>query len=360
MAGPLEEDEMSGDLEVLLRGSKAYGLAHKALEAMEGYQVWPTPLNFELWLHFVAAKDTPLGKDICRIVEERIPFTDELAEQLAARHLPRIRLNGELLTAGDALSKELDTVSRAIESARESSEAYGEQLATASQSLDAAAPPAIREMVQTLASATERVQRENKTLEDRLADTTAEVSRLRQHLELVRRDAMTDGLTNLANRKAFDEALERAVEASNADGQPLTLAVLDIDHFKKFNDTWGHQTGDQVIRYVASVIARAGVPPRTAARYGGEEFALVLPGVDAQAALAVIEEIREEVASRVLKRRSTNQDLGAVTVSAGLAERLPGEPQASLLERADAALYASKRAGRNRTTKAASKVSAAA
>ena len=343
---------MSGDLEVLLRGAKAYGLAHKALEAMEAHHVWPTPLNFELWLYFVAAKDTPLGKELCRLVEQGVPFTDDLAEQLAAVHLPRARLNGELLTAGDALSKELDTVSRAIESARSSSEAYGEQLANASQSLDAAAPPAIREMVQSLTSATQRVQRENKTLEDRLADTTAEVTRLRKHIEVVRRDAMTDGLTHLANRKAFDEALQRAVAASEAEGRPLTLAVIDIDHFKRFNDTWGHQTGDQVIRYVASVIARADVAPRMAARYGGEEFALILPGMDARAALAVIEEIREEVASRVLKRRSTNQALGVVRVWGGFAGGGAANPQASLIERADTALYASKRAGRNRTTRA--------
>jgi diguanylate cyclase len=351
---------MSGDLEVLLRGPKAYGLARKALDAMEAHQVWPTALSFELWLHYVAAKDTPLGEEICRMVAAGEPFTDAIGEALAAKHLPRARLSGELLTAGDALSKELDTVSKAIESARESSEAYGEQLASASQSLDASAPPAIRAMVESLASATQRVQRENETLENRLADTTAEVTRLREHLELVRRDAMTDGLTKLANRKAFDEALERALKTTAAQGQPLTLAVIDIDYFKKFNDTWGHQTGDQVIRYVASVIARAGEGRRTAARYGGEEFALILPGEDGRTAMALLEEIREEVASRVLKRRSTNQDLGAVTVSIGLAERLPGEAQPGLIERADAALYASKRAGRNRTTAAPAKVSAAA
>src|ERR1700756_3849918 len=127
---------MSGDLEVLLRGPRAYGLAHKALEAMDAHHVWPTPLNYELWIHYVAAKDSPLGKELGGLIEEGFPFPDELAEQLAARHLPRVRLNGELLTAGDALSKELDTVSRAIESARESSEAYGAQLASARQSLD--------------------------------------------------------------------------------------------------------------------------------------------------------------------------------------------------------------------------------
>jgi diguanylate cyclase len=207
-------------------------------------------------------------------------------------------------------------------------------------------------MVDNLTDATQRVQRENQALEDRLADTTAEVARLRKHLEAVRREAMTDGLTNLANRKAFDEALERALQAADVSGEPVTLAVLDIDHFKAFNDTWGHQTGDQVIRYVAGVIGRAGPEPRTAARYGGEEFALILPGEDIGAALVILEKIREEVGSRVLKRRSTNQDLGMVTVSVGLAERMPGEPQGSLIERADAALYASKRSGRNRTTRA--------
>lgn len=341
------------ELENLLRGPKAYGLARKALDAMEAHQVWPTALNFELWLYYVAAKDTPLGKEIARITDAGESFTDEVGEALAAKHLPKNRLNGEILTAGDTLSKELASVTRAIASARESSEAYGEQLASASKSLDVEDAGSIRSMVQTLTVATTRVQQENRSLETQLADTTAEMNRLRQHLEVVRRDAMTDALTNLANRKAFDEALKRGLDAADQNGEPLTLAVIDIDHFKSFNDTWGHQTGDQVIRYVASVISRAGLAPRTAARYGGEEFAVIFPGEHARAAMAVVEEIREEVASRILKRRSTNEDLGAITVSIGVAERQPREPIASLIERADGALYASKRSGRNRTSTAA-------
>jgi diguanylate cyclase len=350
---------MSADLQVLLRSPKAYGLARKAIEAMEANQVWPTALNFELWLNYLAAQDTPLGKEIGEIIARGDPFTDAVGEGLAAKHLPGAKLNGELLTAGDALSKELDTVTRAIESARESNQAYGEELATASATLPSDAPPAVRAMVENLTSATERVQRENRTLESQLADTTAEVSRLRERLETVRRDAMTDALTDLANRKAFDEALERAVAQSDATGEPLTLAVMDIDFFKKFNDTWGHQTGDQVIRYVANVIGRAGAPPCTAARYGGEEFALIMPGVPVAQAATVVEQIRTEVASRVLKRRSTNEDLGAVTVSIGVAERTAGEPLGSLIERADGALYASKRNGRNRTTRADATAAAA-
>ncbi len=343
---------MTSDVEPLLRAPPAYGLARKAISVMEQHKVWPTPLNFEIWLHYVCNKEGALAAEINQLIESGEAFTDSVGEQLAEKHLPKAKLNGEILEAGDALAQELDSVSRAIESARETSEAYGQQLATASESLEKEDATAIKAMVETLTTATRRVQSENKTLETQLADTTAEVTRLREHLELVRRDAMTDALTNLANRKAFDESLERACAHAEAEGETLTLAVLDIDHFKSFNDTWGHQTGDQVIRYVASVIGRAGHAARVAARYGGEEFALIFPGESARTALGVLEEIREEVSSRVLKRRSTNEDLGAITISAGLAERKAGEMASGLMERADAALYASKRGGRNRTTAA--------
>jgi diguanylate cyclase len=343
---------MSADVETALRGPNAYGLARRVMATMEAHKVWPTATNYELWTHYVSSKDSPLGQEIAKLIDTGEAFTDGIGESLAAKYLPKARLNEEILDAGDALTKELDTVSRAIESAQKTSEAYGQQLASASQSLGVQDTAAMKTMVESLASATQKVQDENQSLETQLADTTAEMTRLREHLEQVRRDAMTDGLTNLANRKAFDEALEKACAQADATGEPLALAVLDIDHFKVFNDTWGHQTGDQVLRYVASVIGRSGGAPRVAARYGGEEFSLIFPGESSRAAMAVLEDIREEVATRVLKRRSTNEELGAVTLSGGLAERRSGEAATSLIERADAALYASKRAGRNRTSSA--------
>ncbi len=350
---------MSAEVETALRGPQAFTLARQAIEAMEANKVWPTALNFELWVHYLGAQDGDLAHEIKHMIEAGEPFTDSIGEVLAAKHLPKVKLNGEILEAGDALTKELASVTRAIEVAQKSSEAYGQQLADASESLDTEDTSAIRTMVDTLADATRRVQAENQTLESQLADTTAEVGRLRANLESLRREAMTDGLTNLANRKAFDEALAAACAQADAKGHPLTLAVLDIDHFKKFNDTWGHQTGDQVIRYVASVIARNGPTPRTAARYGGEEFALIFPGEPTGAAMQVLESIRVEFSSRVLKRRSTDENLGAVTLSAGVAQRKPKEDPVSLIERADGALYASKNNGRNRTT-SADEVAAAA
>jgi diguanylate cyclase len=351
---------MSGEIETRLRGPGAYGVANKALESMEQHQVWPTPVNYELWTHYVADPDGALGREITRLISVGEAFTDHLADELAATYLPKARLNEQIRDAGDALTKELAAVSRAIESAQKSSEAYGQTLASASKSLvEVDEPTDLKAMVDTLATATRRVQRENKSLEKRLTESTSEVAKLREHLEQVRRDATTDGLTQLANRKAFDEELERACAEAEVGGHSLTLAVIDIDHFKNFNDTWGHQTGDQVIRYVASVIGRVGAPPRFAARYGGEEFALIFPRESAAMAAEVLEEIREEVSSRMLKRRSTNDDLGAITVSAGLAELRQGESAHSLMERSDGALYVSKRAGRNRVTNA-ERVAAAA
>jgi diguanylate cyclase len=294
-----------------------------------------------------------------RLLSAGEQITDFLAEDLAHTFLPKVKLHDQIRDAGEQLSQELATVSRAIQTAQKSSEAFGQHLAGATQELSTEIDSdELKSLVRGLANATNRAQSQNRDLEQRLAESTAEVSRLRDHLVQVRRDATTDGLTNLANRKSFDEELERA--CADADGGAVLLAVLDIDHFKNFNDTWGHQTGDQVIRYVASVIGRVGAPPRFAARYGGEEFAMIFRGETAARVEAHLHEIREEIASRRLKRRSTDEDLGAVTISAGFAQRLPGEPPMSLMERADGSLYASKHAGRNRVTRAEVKTPAAA
>jgi diguanylate cyclase len=344
---------MAADLELILRGPDAYPLARKALEEMERRQVWPTPVNFELWINAVADPAGPLAKEIGRKAGAGEPITEDVSEALAAKFLTKNQLSNRIRDAGDQLSRELDSVSRAIDAAHRSSQEYGAALHGAAEKLAGEPEPvALKKMVDTLTAATARIERENSSLEQQLSDSTREVERLREHLEQVRRDAMTDGLTNLANRKAFDEALAKACAASDASGAPVCLAVVDIDHFKRFNDTWGHQTGDQVLRYVASVIGRLGDDPRVAARYGGEEFNLLFPGESVGAVHAMLEEIREEIGGRQLKRRSTNEDLGAVTISIGLAQRYKGESATSLIERADAALYSSKRSGRNRVTNA--------
>jgi diguanylate cyclase len=344
---------MADLVESALRGPKAFGLAREALEDMERRGVWPTPLNYELWIQALADPSCELASEIERLIAAGEPITDAMGEALAAAYLPNARLSDQIRDAGARLNRELAEVAQAIKQAHESSEQYGETLAGAGRELaDQAGAEAIEKLVESLSEATRDVQLENMTLEQRLEESTAEVNRLRDHLEQVQRDATIDGLTNLANRKAFDETLERSVAAARARSEPLALAVLDIDHFKIFNDTWGHQTGDQVLRYVASVIARMSPAPRFAARYGGEEFAVIFSGEAPGKVLETLEAIRTAVCSRTLKRRSTNEDLGSITLSAGMAELRPDDEVAGLIERADEALYASKRSGRNRVTAA--------
>jgi diguanylate cyclase len=347
---------MAVDLELILRGPDAAALARKALDAMERCKVWPTPLNYEIWINCVSDPSGALAREIDRLAKAG-PITEAVSERLAAEFLSRLRLSEQIRDAGDQLSRELESVSRAIDHAQKSSQEYGRTLAGATEHLNGdAAPPVLKRIVDNLAVATRRIERENSTLEKQLSASTQEVEKLREHLEQVRREAMTDGLTNLANRKSFDEAVGKA--CADPAGRAC-LAVIDIDHFKRFNDTWGHQTGDQVIRYVASVIGRVGEYPRTAARYGGEEFALLFPGEMVAEVMAELEQMRQEIASRMLKRRSTNEDLGTVTISIGVAQRHAAETPLSLVERADAALYESKRGGRNRITNAEAAAAAA-
>lgn len=339
-------------IDVVIRGPDAYRVARKAMDAMVNHKVWPTPANYELWLHYAANPASPLATEIDRIAAAGEPFTEGACDRLTTRFLPKVQTEDHLREAGDQLFRELDTVSKAIQAAHLSSEAYGDVLAGAGDRLEKADPASLRKLVSGLADATRQAEHQNKMLQRRLTESTSEVAKLRDNLAEVRRDAATDALTGLGNRKAFDSVLSAALEQGQMRKQPVALAVLDIDHFKRFNDNWGHQTGDQVLRYVASVLGKAATGQRFAARYGGEEFALICPGETAAAVQAVLQDVLDEVGARNLRRRSTNEELGSVTVSAGLAEVRTQETAHDLVERADAALYASKRNGRNRITNA--------
>jgi diguanylate cyclase len=341
---------MSSGIDLLIRSPGSYDLAARALADMRRCKVWPTPLNFELWIQIVAEPAGGLATEVQRLIAAGEPITEAKSEELAVAHLSHRVSGDDLGAASDRLVRQIETFGRTLADAKREQADYGRALAGATEGFDGANPPALASMIKTLTDATRLVQSQNSALEKRLNDSTSEVQRLQENLDIVRRDAMTDALTGLANRKAWDEGIERAVALATRSGAPLSVAILDIDHFKRFNDTWGHQTGDQVIRYVASVIGRLGVAPRLAARYGGEEYAIALPGDAIETTVNLLDAVRLEIASRSLKRRSTNQDLGAVTVSIGVAQYHRGESAAALVERADLALYASKHAGRNLVT----------
>jgi len=185
-------------------------------------------------------------------------------------------------------------------------------------------------------------------LEQRLDDSRQQISDLQDNLEAVRAESMTDSLTGVANRKLFDRTLSDAVEQARESGESLSLLMMDIDHFKRFNDTFGHQAGDGVLRLVAAAM-KANVKGRDlVARYGGEEFSAVLPATALADALTVAEQIRQAVMAKELIKKSSGESLGNVTLSIGAATLEDGEDAEQLISRADRYLYSAKRGGRNR------------
>jgi diguanylate cyclase len=188
----------------------------------------------------------------------------------------------------------------------------------------------------------------HKVLESELKTSSSEIKSLRQRLESIREESRVDSLTGLLNRRGFDERMTLAVRGAADGHEQLCLLIGDVDHFKKFNDTWGHATGDQVLRLVAQCFKSNTKGRDTAARYGGEEFVVALPQTTLESATTVAEHIRAAVESKKIVKRSTGETLGSITLSIGVAKYVPGEAIADTLSRADACLYAAKRSGRNR------------
>ena len=342
---------MSDDLDLRLRTASAYETARDAIEALERIRVWPTAVNYELALHYVGDPAGPLAQAVDKMVADGDLHSEDFGEGLAREFLPRVRLQAEISDAGGSLTRQLERVGGVLDEARQSNAAVAGSMSTAGAGLAAASTVAeARTHIRAATDAIQPAEARASQYKAKLDASAAEVDELRRHMERIQRDALTDPLTGLGNRRAFEQDLERALAECGAAGAAITLAMIDIDHFKSFNDTWGHQTGDQVIRFIASEIRALAAPPRMAARYGGEEFAVILPREDARSAIVALETLRFDVASRRLRRRATGEELGQVTVSVGVAQALAGDTPDRLIERADAALYASKRAGRNRGT----------
>jgi diguanylate cyclase len=304
---------------------------------MGGHQVPPNAQNYEVWLSYKMGGHP----DLRRLIDERIArgeaFDDATNEQLYEQFFSNLRLSAQMMATGERIARELTEVVAALQTSGDKTGAYADTLQTAATSLERGIDATkLREVIAGLAAATLDMADHNRQLTTRLSDSSREMDTLRTALRHVRAEALTDGLTGLANRKMFDETLRMRVREATAQRFDLCLVMCDIDHFKRFNDTWGHQTGDQIIRFVAS--------------YGGEEFAIVMPRTRLAAARAICESIRVAIEGKKLLRKSTNENLGKITVSMGAAQYRAAESLHDLIERADTCLYASKRSGRNRVT----------
>ena len=320
-----------------------------------------SPRHFEVWYNYATGYKPSLNQAINEILTRSGTLSEAQIDEIYEAYISPQRVADRIDSVGSQVMGEIEQVMAMIGAAAGNANTYSENLATVTQSLGAAADePAVRAIVESLVKATKEMERNNLALEERLSASKQEINQLQENLEVVRTESLTDPLTTLANRKFFDDALVKAIAAASAKGEPLALLMTDVDHFKRFNDTYGHLTGDHVLRMVAMSVRQNVKDQHIAARYGGEEFVVVLPNTILQSAATLGEYIRTAVMTKELKKRSTGENLGRITVSIGVAALRPGETPQALIERADACLYAAKRSGRNRVISEADAEAAAA
>jgi diguanylate cyclase len=283
------------------------------------------------------------------LISARRPFTPDTLLDLRLRCLSGARAARAMEDLGSNMRSVIDDVLGKLEASARDTSNYKNALSAATGELGNERTPAdLRSLVDGLIAATRAMEARTKSLEGELQASSQQVNELRSKLDNVRKESMTDPLTGIANRKAFDDAVRQALEQLGVgSGEEISLLLCDIDNFKKFNDTWGHQTGDQVLRLVASCMAENVKGRDTAARYGGEEFAVLLRGTSLAAATQVANQIRAAVQTKKLVKKSTGDVLGTITISIGVAQFMMGEAADGAIRRADACLYGAKHHGRN-------------
>jgi diguanylate cyclase len=213
---------------------------------------------------------------------------------------------------------------------------------------DLADPEKSESAVVRLQKLTAEMMERTARAEAALKERSKIMGHLRSRLVQSQKMALSDALTDLPNRRAFDINLKEMVELARSKQQPLSVGFCDIDHFKAVNDRHGHATGDRVIRLVADALRKVVSPSVHVARHGGEEFALIFANQDAEFAAGLLDRARESLGERNLLARDTQAEIGTISFSGGVAELRSGENMAALLMRADAALYRAKESGRNR------------
>ncbi len=335
-----------------LNGPEGVLLGHRTIDEI-GRQTLPvSPQNYEVWLTYLTHSSPDLRIALDKMIATGRPLSADDMEQLYERFFSTTHLSTQVMETGTRIAHEIADALDALKRAGATTERYGATLNVAADSLQNATidGDALKRLINVLSSATTEMSKQNSSLSHKLAQSSVEMEKLRTSLRQARAEALTDALTGIANRKLFDETLRLRKEEADNEKTELALLLCDIDHFKSFNDTWGHQTGDQVIRFVASALTKFALPDHLVARYGGEEFAVIMPRTSLKDAGRIADQIRTAIEAKRLVRRSTNETIGAVTISFGAALYATGETVGTLISRADECLYMSKRNGRNRVT----------
>lgn len=319
------------------------------LQQMSKYTAAFTPCCYAVWYEYLAGINLRLKLAMDERVAQSQPFDDAAIEDLFQEYVSELRGDAQRLI-GDNAQRILNDILRHAEEADHRAHEYGENLQQSAQLLDASSAEALRSVVTNLQADTHKMRSAVVDLQGNLAHSRQEIETLKRELEHARVEALTDPLTGALNRRGFDMQFSRLLAESETSNGEISLIMLDIDHFKKINDTHGHLFGDKVIRGVAEVL-KANVKGRDAiARLGGEEFGVLLPETSLSGAQVLADKIRQMVEKGRIRRQDGKDEVGGITISLGVAELNRDEDTAAFLNRADKALYFSKENGRNRVS----------
>ncbi len=319
------------------------------MKRMQDLKLPPSPRNYEIWYTYSCGINPHLNRAVDEILSRNGGLTDCDLEQIHDSFFSQLKAADGADQIGARVAGEIGDVVALLTEALNLSMRFRSRLSGAEQKLDIALDvTSVRTIIESLARSTHEICENNQTLQTKLSASLDEITHLRRDLDTIRAESLSDPLTGLGNRKFFDKTVRKNVALARELGAPMSLLMFDIDNFKSFNDNYGHLTGDQVLRLVAGTLKQNIALRDIATRYGGEEFAVVLPSTTIDQAILTADKIRCAVMARELKKKSTGEILGRITMSVGVAMLRHGDDPYSLIDRADGCLYAAKRAGRNR------------
>lgn len=327
-----------------------HGYLRLALPLMSKYNIPITPRNYSVWYKYVSCADKELSGTIDALRDEGETFSEERNDALYWRFCAEKDEN-ELRKLRDDLQRILVTILREVTELTGQTQEYESFVSNSVNMLsDDASIEDIRKVITEIIDKTKTLGGYGKTINHKLKQTTEELEILKRDFEQVKTEASMDFLTGIPNRKAFDDTLVAYAGEAVANSGDLSLLLIDIDDFKRFNDQHGHLIGDEVLKFMARKTKEIVRGRDYLARFGGEEFAVILPHTPLKGAEVVAESIRNFFAQTALKSAATSKRLGSMTVSIGVARYRPGEPLEHLINRSDLALYSAKNSGKNRVT----------
>lgn len=326
-----------------------YRTALEAIELLRQHKLVPNARYYEVMLNMLLRQPPELAQTMQDMLVQKLPLTQERMDYLHATYLAEGHEDMVQESAAQARKLFADML-LSIQQFMGSAGEVGEHMASGIEQLsDVPSEEELLALASTVVASASELRDSGTVLNRKLEDSRKEISELRENLAKVTTESEHDFLTRCYNRKAFDVRIRQRVDEALAEHTELSLLMVDVDHFKKFNDTYGHLIGDEVLKIVAHALTDSVKGMDTVARYGGEEFAILLPRTPITGAMVVAEAIRKTIAGRELKRRDTGEHYGQITVSIGVASLRRGRDTIEgFIARADDALYNAKRTGRNR------------